>query len=377
MDLIYMNANKEDLGVLQDYELDLAFGSDENNFECTIQAGSHCCEPGYYLYAEGTEYGGIVDSISNNTDTNDVTYSGRTWHGILQSKVILPLQENEEYSGEVDTDGIRQVETQLFIDYGVTVTQVSDMLFIDSEVGGVEVETENANGTLVLRYLVLSGDANACIQFIIDRVGLSDLFQAASAFSGVNIDKYQFSRFTDVYSGLCKMLKSAGLKLKTTFQNGKVVLSAVRIHDYSQDEEFDSGLVGFRSKKNFRSVNHLICLGSGELENRMVIHLYADESGNISQTQTLFGMDEYTAVYDYSSIESEEELILNGAAELAALWGQDELQIALDDNSDVYSIGDIVGAYDHITKIAVASAITKKIVIVRNGILTISYEVGE
>ncbi len=377
MDLIYMNANKEDLGVLQDYELDLAFGSDENNFECTIQAGSHCCEPGYYLYAEGTEYGGIVDSISNNTDTNDVTYSGRTWHGILQSKVILPLQENEKYSGEVDTDGIRQVETQLFIDYGVTVTQVSDMLFIDSGTGGVEVETENASGKLVLRYLVLSGDANACIQFVIDRAGLSDLFQAASAFSGVNIDKYQFSRFTDVYSGLRKMLKSAGLKLKTTFQNGKVVLSAVRIHDYSQDEEFDSGLVGFKSKKNFRSVNHLICLGSGELENRMVIHLYADESGNISQAQTLFGMDEYTAVYDYSSIESEEELILNGTAELAALWGQDELQIALDDNSDVYSIGDIVGAYDHITKIAVASAITKKIVTVRDGILTISYEVGE
>lgn len=377
MDLIYMNANKEDLGVLQDYELDLAFGSDENNFECTIHAGSHCCEAGYYLYAEGTEYGGIIDSISNDTDTNDVTYSGRTWHGILQSKVILPLQENEEYEGEVDTDGIRQEETQLFVDYGVTVTQVSNMLFLDSGAGGVEVETENANGTLVLKYLVLSGDANSCIQFIIDRVGLSGLFKAPAYHSGVTINKYQFNRYTDVYSGLSKMLKSAGLKLKTTFQSGKVVLSAVAVHDYSQDEEFDSGLVGFRSKKNFRSVNHLICLGSGELENRMVVHLYADEKGNISQTQTLFGMDEYTAVYDYSSMESEEELILNGTAELAALWGQDELQIALDDNSDVYGIGDVVGAYDHITKIAVASAITKKIVTVKNGIITISYEVGE
>jgi hypothetical protein len=109
----------------------------------------------------------------------------------------------------------------------------------------------------------------------------------------------------------------------------------------------------------------------------MVVHLYADGNGNISQTQTLFGMDEYVAVYDYSSMGSEEELIQSGTAELAALWVQDELQIALDDNSDVYGIGDIVGAYDQITKLAVSSAITKKIVTVRDGAITISYEVGE
>ena len=321
MDLIYMNAKKEDLGVLLDYELDLAFGSDENNFECTIQSGSHCCEPGYYLYAEGTEYGGIIDSIANDTDTNDVTYSGRTWHGVLNSKVLQP-------------------------DSGSA-------------------------------YLVVSGEANGVIASLISRMSLTNLFEASSEDSGLKVSSYKMNRYIAGYDGIVKMLGSVGGKLNLTFQNGKVVLSAVPVHDYSQDEEFDSALIGFRSKKNFRSVNHLICLGSGELENRMVVHLYADENGNISQTQTQFGMDEYTAVYDYSSIESEEELILNGTAELALLWGQDELHIALDDNSDVYGIGDIVGAYDHITKIAVASAITKKIVTVQDGIITISYEVGE
>lgn len=321
MDLIYMNANKEDLGVLQDYELDLAFGSDENNFECTIQAGSHCCEAGFYLYAEGTEYGGIIDSISNDTDTNDVTYSGRTWHGILNSKVLQP-------------------------DSGSA-------------------------------YLVVSGEANSVIASLLSRMSLTSLFEASSDKSGLTVSNYKMHRYITGYDGIIKMLDSVGGKLNFTFRDGKVIVSAVPKHDYTQDEEFDSSLVGFKSKKNFQSVNHLVCLGSGELEYRMVVHLYADENGNISQTQTLFGMDEYTAVYDYSSIESEEELILNGTAELAALWGQDELQIALDDNSDVYGIGDIVGAYDHITKIAVASAITKKIVTVRNGIITISYEVGE
>ncbi len=32
MDLIFTNKNREDIGVLQDYDLDLAFGADENNF---------------------------------------------------------------------------------------------------------------------------------------------------------------------------------------------------------------------------------------------------------------------------------------------------------------------------------------------------------
>ena len=86
MDLIYTNSAREDIGVLLDYELDLAFGADENNFECRIASASHCCEAGSLLYMEGTEYGGIVDSIQSDTEAQEITYIGRTWHGILNSK---------------------------------------------------------------------------------------------------------------------------------------------------------------------------------------------------------------------------------------------------------------------------------------------------
>ena len=382
MDLIYMNEIKEDLGVLQDYEMDLAFGADENNFECKIQSKAHCCDAGYYLYMEGTEYGGIIDSIQSDTENDEVTYSGRTWQGLLGSKIVLPLQNGENYSGSTgstNTDGITQNGNQLVIAYGVTVTRVDNRLLIDSyEIGGdVNVETENTNGSLALKYLVISGDANACIQFIIDRVGLSDLFQAEEYVAGVAISQYQFHRYTDAYTGLVGMLKSAGLKLKTKFANGKVVLSAGSRYDYSKDEEFDSDAVEFKLKRNYKTVNHLICLGSGELENRLVVHLYADEEGNISREQTLFGMDEYSAVYDYSSVESEEELIASGKAELKKLWGQNELSISFDDDTDTYGVGDIVGAYDNVTKISVVATVMKKIVTIRNGQITISYEVGE
>ena len=46
-----------------------------------------------------------------------------------------------------------------------------------------------------------------------------------------------------------------------------------------------------------------MCLGKGELAQRTVIDLYADESGNVSKTQSMFGIDEVERAYDYSSAE--------------------------------------------------------------------------
>lgn len=341
MDLIYMNSAKEDIGVLLHYDLDLAFGADENDFACTINAEDHCCQEGYYLYIEGTEYGGIVDSIMSDTENGEVTYYGRTWQGLLSSRVVLPLR-----SGDASTSA-------------------------------VTVKTTDASGSLLNKYLVLSGDANRCIQYILERVKLDYLFTTPEAGAGTLITGYQFDRYTDAYTGLCKMLKSAGLKLRVSFEDGMVVLSAVGRYDYSQDEEFDSDSIGFKLKKNYNTVNHLICLGSGELADRMVVHLYADEAGNISQTQTLTGAEEYASTFNYPNVESEEELIKSGTDELKALWSQDELSVSFDPDEDLYGVGDIVGAYDNITKITVSAEIIKKIVTIKNGRITISYEVGE
>ena len=343
MDLIYMNANREDVGVLQNYDLDLAFGADENSFECKIQAPDHCCEPGWFLYIDGTEYGGIIDSIQIDTANNEVTYYGRTWHGILGSKVIVPFHSPEHWVEGLDWLG-------------------------NNTIGGGYADD---------RYLAIGGNANSCIQFIINRVGLKNLFAASTDEVESKVEQYKFDRYTDAYVGLRKMLKSAGLKMKVKFDGGMVVLSAVDLHDYSQDEEFDSDSVEFTMRKNYNSVNHLICLGTGELENRMVIHLYADENGNVSQTQSLFNEDEYVAVFDYPNAESEEELIKSGTDELKALWEQNKLTVDFDPDTDVYGVGDIVGAYDNHTKTSVSAEVIKKIVTIKNGQINISYEVGE
>ena len=316
-----MNSNMVDIGVLQDFEMDLAFGANENNFECRVPSSLHCCNAGYYLYIEGTEYGGTVDSVEVVSETKEVIYYGRTWHGILGSKVIIP-------------------------DSGSA-------------------------------YLSVSGDAHAILSTMISRLGLSNLFAVVGSGSGVNISNYQFDRYTDGYTGIVKMLNRVGLRLRVEYLNGKVVLSTAKQYNHATDEEFDPELVNMRLKKNARAVNHLVCLGSGELENRTVIHLYADENGNVSQTQTQFGLLEYADVYDYSSVESEEELLKQGTERLKALWQTDEMVIKLDDASDYYHVGDMVGATDSVTGLSATATIRKKIVTIQNGLISISYEVGE
>ena len=342
----------QDIGVLKSPELDLAFGSEENDFECKIPLSDACCDSGYLIYAEGTEYGGIVDNITVDTASDAITYSGRTWHGVLASKYILPLQSTDS---STTTDG-------------------------------VNIDNVNASGeTLVNRYLVLSGDANRCISYLIDRVGLSELFSVPEDDAGVNVAKYQFDRYTDAYTGLHKMLASCGMRLNIVQSDRMVMLSAVPAIDYSKEQEFESQLIPFISKAYKNKVNHLICLGSGELENRLVVHLYADADGNISQTQTFFGVDDYSAIYDYPNAGSNEdvteeekraELIESGTKRFHELRKADTIDIDFDITDDAYYIGDIVGTLDNRTGISVTAEVKKKIVTLKNNHVNISYIVG-
>lgn len=320
MDLIYMNQERKDVGALKDYSLDLAFGTDENNFECTIPVVNHCCGASFFLYMEGTEYGGIVDGVKSDTKNKEVTYLGRTWHGIMESKILEP-------------------------DAG-----------------------EN--------YLVLSGEGNEVLSFLISRMGLGDLFRASSKDSGVAI-KYQMHRYIAGYSGIKKMLKASGAKLNIAFTEGMVELSAVPLVDYTQDEQFDTDQMDFVIQKNFHPVNHVVCLGKGELAEREVIHVYADASGNISEEQIFFGLDEVQAVYDYSSAESSEELKQGGIDIINEAWNSNTVSFDFDADAFVYDIGDIVGAREIVTGTEVAADITKKIVNIKREIITIQYEVGE
>lgn len=271
MDLIYADAGHKDIGILDAYFLDMAYGADENDFELTVDKNSHCCEAGYFIYAQGEEYGGIIDSVKVDTEKSEITYSGRTWQGVIESKIITPLQGDD--------------------------------------------------------FLILSGEANNVLQQLIHLIDLSSLFTASTADSGIDIANYQMERYISGYSGIAKMLRANDAKLKFKWQGEKVILWAEPRCDYSQDEEFDTSQVAFTLKKNYKPVNHIICLGQGDLKDRAVIHIFTDENGGIQpvaktdnplqdsdyilseDNKVLFGENEVAAVLNYSNAEIKKNYI--------------------------------------------------------------------
>lgn len=321
MDLIYTNSAHEDVGVLHDFTLDLAFGSGENDFELKVDKNNNCCEMNAVVYIEGTEYGGIIDGMKVSTKDDVIVYNGRTWHGMLGTKILEP-------------------------DAGQS-------------------------------HLIVSGEANTVIASILDRVGLSDFFVASGEDSGLVVNNYTMDRYVDAYSGIVKMLDTVSGKMNLVFKGGKVCVSVLPLVDYSQDEQFDNDTVEMEITKTHNFINHLICLGKGELTERQVIHLFADADGNVSENQTFFGADERVEVYDYSNAKDEAELKTKGTEKLAEYAKAGKVSIDFTEESDMYDIGDIVGAKEIVTGTSVTRKIEKKIVTIKKGETNIEYKVGD
>ena len=223
-------------------------------------------------------------------------------------------------------------------------------------------------------YLVLSGEAHTVIRSLIERMNLQDIFTAPMTSSGVNIN-YQV-RYEYGYFAILAMLAASSAKLKMTYDNGMVVLSAEPIADYSDSDELDTTQIELEIDKDYLPVNHLVCLGEGELKNRIVLHFYADADGNVSTTQSLFGADENTLIYDYTNADSD-ELSEKGQEKLKELQNCDTVKVDIPEGR-VLDIGDLVGAIDPITGIYVATEVTyKTVTISSNGLVSIAYKVGD
>ena len=106
----------------------------------------------------------------------------------------------------------------------------------------------------------------------------------------------------------------------------------------------------------------------------MVVHWYADVKGNVSQTQSLRGVDEITQVYDYSNAETA-ELNNKTKEKLQDLQSEGDVRVTVrDDANVVFDVGDTVTARDNLTGITVNAAISKKIVKVSGGVMSVDYE---
>lgn len=323
--LILATGYLRDIDPIMAAEIDFAVGK-ENDFEVKIRRDSwrEECTFGNALYIPGTEYGGIIGEISTNTSLGTISIVGRTWRGMLDKKIIVPP------SGE---------------DYATVTGEINQVL-----------------GKLI------SG------QF-------GNYFVVSQEDTGVSVSNYQFERYCTLLSGSTKMLKSVGCKLHIKYvqqedgQPGYVELSAVPIVDYSGEIELsqDSQL-NFSFKNNRNGVNHLICLGKGELQDRQVIDLYVQKDGSIGATPYYTGIQEVAETYEDTSSESA-ELQEKGTEKLRELMNSATFSMDVESLGIDVEIGDIVGGRDYLTGLYAKKPIKSKIYKVTGGKESLEYEI--
>lgn len=319
--LIVADAAGKELRTLLYSSYDFEVGKEENSFEVEIKRQEYEYIPDKArIYIPGTEYGGLFRELRTTTKDDIIAPGGLTWRGMMQKKIIVP-PSGEDYatdSGELNTIIKRRVEA-----------------------------------------------------------ALPGLFIGSTADTDVTVD-WQYDRYCTLADGLTKMLKSKGYRLNIEYSQEQkaVVVSAVPIANYSSKIEFSSDMMlNYIMEMQTDGVNHLICLGQGELKDREVYHLYADQYGNISTNQYYFGIDEVAEVFDYAGAELE-DLIQFGTERLKDLLSKNLFEIKIDPDKEI-AIGDVVGGRDYLSGMIMRSPITGKVVRWEKGFQMIEYRLED
>lgn len=297
MDLIYadvVNGEIIDRGILNNYAFDISFGEDENNFQLKCPMEGTKLEADQIIYISGTEYGGIIDSKEVDTANLKLIYTGRTWHGILENKILYPPKGTD--------------------------------------------------------YLYVNGDANEVLRVLLERMniipGENNELYVAPAFpfmtvseedSGIDIEmrvSSESGNYAHGYTFIRDMLYANDAKLRIV--NG--VLSAVPLVDYSNDDDFLEGTDQFKAKRNYNSLNRLHCMGSGNLSQRHTIDLYLDENGGLlpyARANPVQDSDYYTDIEALSQSTDPEDVanfriisqhMVTGANEIADIYDYPSIQ---------------------------------------------------
>ena len=316
MDVIYTDHNRTEQGVLHNFDIDFD-STNKKDFQITVGIDNNVLKPSSYWYIEGTEYGGKIDKEKIITESREIQYSGRNARGLLASKVIEP---------PVGSD-----------------------------------------------YLILSGALSEVISMLISNAGYSDLFVVER--NTIKVTNYKVDRYIYLYDGIVKLLSTYGKIPKFTFKQGKIYIGVYESVDYSDANEYTQDDLQFTITKSYSDVNHLICLGQGELKDRTVIHLYADDKGNISDKQTFIGESEVVAVYENTNAASYDELLKEGTKKLKELKNTDSFEVTVPDID--LKVGDYIGGLETRTNTYVAREIVNIIAKINEYKIEIEYKVGE
>lgn len=304
-------------------EIDLEIG-EENDFEMRMSLDDwdkSKLDYDFRIYALGTEYGGLVEDMCVQTKSNEIIWYGYTWRGLLTQKVVEP-PENEDH-------------------------------------------------------LILNGELNDVIrELMADR--FDNLFVVPKTNTGVILKNWQVDRYITLYDAIMKFLNANGYRLQIESKKdgtdfGYVSIQAVPVKDYSDTVRYDQDChVDFNIRDYRRGINHLVCAGEGQNEERVVLHLYVQEDGSVGKTKYYAGLLERTAVYNFSSADMV-QLEEDGTKRLKELQNYKSIDVTVEDME--LELGDIIGGREQVTGTEIKKPIVRKILKIKDGKAEVEYKV--
>lgn len=325
MDFISADVNGiEKKGFIRHSGVDMNIGTD-NDFEVKIQNKYFDNERYWYecqIFAPDTEYGGIIRGINPVTEDGIIKLKGPTWRGILDHHPIYP----------------------------------------------------NKN-----IYFYLDGEANRALSERISALGLGDLFVVDTGDSGIYFSNYEVPLQSMLLTAFTDALNKLDARLEIKYiqgganECGYVLLSVKKIVDHSEEIEIsEDGNVKLNILDYRGGVNHMICLGAGELEARTRVDLYAWPDGSIKKEQYYTGIQRNCVYYENTNAEDAVKLEREARKKFEDLKNYKQLKISVS-NLDL-ELGDIVGGRERITGITMKSPVVRKILTVTGkGRETIQY----
>lgn len=303
-------------GNITGYNMDIAWGLSENNFELQTDA---VLRRGDFIWLDGTGAGGIVDSIGILAGSSLKTYKGRTWFALLADKIIEPP------AGE---------------DYRI--------------VGGT--------AALMLTQLVRS-------------VGLA-AYQPGGLFTikytgGASLGTFQVDRYVSLWAALVKICNQYHKKLAVYCDGERLILSLTDPVMVSADERtaslsIDSGTA---------SPTHLIGLGAGKLAAREICHRYITPDGQITTSPPTTGWKDITQTYEVTDKKGD-DLAKATEKKLKELQSTGSGNIKFRGDAVSVEPWDVINAQDWESGISLQTSVKKKIIKVAQNRQTVSLELG-
>ena len=330
MDFVYTDSKGIEIGFLRNCSIDLEIGTYDkgsNDFQITISQEERDPNLTYesLIYCENTEYGGVVKSLEIDTESGEIIIGGICPRALLKGDYIQPKNRKDEY------------------------------YFFNGEANKC-IKEYIGSSTLFLNYI-----DNTEKSLRINK-NLNDFFIVSEENSGFQLN--YASRYSNTLQTFETMLLAVGAKLSLIWKNGKIELSVVPIYDYSPKLQFDNDYgLQIIAKRDTYQYNHCIGLGKGDLQERQVVHVFKinDEYFELNEIDDVSKItkDLNTMIYDFSSVESVQELIDGTKTKLKEAQTNNSIEIKFE-NLDV-EIGDIVGAKEYITGISLRTSIVQKI----------------